>query len=297
MADTRESGRLAAVSTAPSRFFLVGFPRSGTTLLQSLLAGHPQIAIPPETWFFMRLASWKKTYRCLKPTRRNLRERLELLAAIDPRLAPHPAIGAMPAAFAGGATARYVDALDSLAARAGATIWVEKTPIHLHRIPLIRRRVEGVRFIHLVREGLPAIASLYSVAREYPADWGRRSLDECIERWRLDARLSCQYHSEPGHCFVSYERLVDNPSRTLARLCAELGVADDHTAIEAMTDAYRSQSARLSLNEPWKSGVAAPIVDRNRSRLDSLWSPAEQREIGARIAAESAAVGALPYLA
>ena len=39
-----------------SVFFIVGAPRSGTTLLQSILASHPNIAIPPETEFFMKFA-------------------------------------------------------------------------------------------------------------------------------------------------------------------------------------------------------------------------------------------------
>ena len=34
------------------RIFIVGCPRSGTTLLQSLLAAHPQIHSFPETHFF-----------------------------------------------------------------------------------------------------------------------------------------------------------------------------------------------------------------------------------------------------
>ena len=35
--------------------FVVGFQRSGTTLLQSLLGAHPRIAAPPEVHFFFRI--------------------------------------------------------------------------------------------------------------------------------------------------------------------------------------------------------------------------------------------------
>jgi len=31
--------------------FVVGSPRSGTTLLRFMLDSHPDLAIPPETWF------------------------------------------------------------------------------------------------------------------------------------------------------------------------------------------------------------------------------------------------------
>src|SRR3954447_2480432 len=35
--------------------FVVGFQGSGTTLLQSLLGGHPRIAAPPELHFLFRI--------------------------------------------------------------------------------------------------------------------------------------------------------------------------------------------------------------------------------------------------
>ena len=37
--------------------FVVGFQRSGTTLLQSLLGAHPRIAAPPEMHFVFRVAA------------------------------------------------------------------------------------------------------------------------------------------------------------------------------------------------------------------------------------------------
>src|SRR4051812_27934164 len=36
--------------------FVIGFQRSGTTLLQALLGSHRRIAAPPETYFFYRVA-------------------------------------------------------------------------------------------------------------------------------------------------------------------------------------------------------------------------------------------------
>ena len=36
--------------------FVVGCPRSGTTLLQAMLDGHPELAMPPESHFILPLA-------------------------------------------------------------------------------------------------------------------------------------------------------------------------------------------------------------------------------------------------
>ena len=44
------------------RIFVVGCPRSGTTLLQSLIAVHPDVASFPESKFFVRLV-YPQSYR------------------------------------------------------------------------------------------------------------------------------------------------------------------------------------------------------------------------------------------
>ena len=50
--------------------FLVGCPRSGTTLLQSLIASHPQVYSLPETNFFrLLLHSEEFPRRCAPPLR------------------------------------------------------------------------------------------------------------------------------------------------------------------------------------------------------------------------------------
>ena len=51
------------------RIFIVGCPRSGTTLLQSLLAAHPLICSFPETHFFPNTvgSSWRKYLKLASP--------------------------------------------------------------------------------------------------------------------------------------------------------------------------------------------------------------------------------------
>jgi len=46
--------------------FIVGMPRSGTTLLKMMMCAHSKIAIPPETHFFTKLYSQKDIIGDLK---------------------------------------------------------------------------------------------------------------------------------------------------------------------------------------------------------------------------------------
>ena len=38
--------------------FIVGSPRSGTTLLRAMFDSHPELAIPPESYFVVGLAGF-----------------------------------------------------------------------------------------------------------------------------------------------------------------------------------------------------------------------------------------------
>src|SRR5215212_1282793 len=69
-------GRVA--SNAP--IFVIGFQRSGTTLLQALIGAHSRIAAPPETYYFFRVADQAAYFGDLSDSvrlRRALEEALE----------------------------------------------------------------------------------------------------------------------------------------------------------------------------------------------------------------------------
>src|SRR5438128_10984464 len=46
-----------------TKFFIIGCPRSGTTMLQQALNRHSQVIIPPETAFFSLLGHCKRIQR------------------------------------------------------------------------------------------------------------------------------------------------------------------------------------------------------------------------------------------
>lgn len=51
-----------------SDFFILGCSRSGTTMLASMLNNHPQVVVPPETWWLsvacaMGISSFTSQYQ------------------------------------------------------------------------------------------------------------------------------------------------------------------------------------------------------------------------------------------
>ncbi|MGB7086310.1 MAG: sulfotransferase [Phormidesmis sp.] len=264
------------------RLFLVGCARSGTTLLQSLLASHPQIASFPESNFFNHLFSHSEPKR----------NRLGLISRrAKPRftdfLRESGYSGYNPAPwvlFPAQLTAHFSLALDRITTQQGKTIWLEKTPSHLYHLDFIARHIEQPKFIHIIREGKDAVASLYEVRKKYPKQWSNEpaSVELAIERWISDVGISLQYTHSPGHILVRYERLVANPQATLEQLCQFMGLE----FTPSMLNAYSATAQQVSLaREPWKAGACAPIHNANSTKFYHLFTSSEQDYIVRRTTA------------
>lgn len=268
------------------RLFLVGCPRSGTTLLQSLLAAHPRLTSFPETHAFAwivprhpRLSAFGMTrVRGWGPLRALWRE-----------LAPGEPVRLSDLLLCRAAARRTLALLDRVALARGRQGWVEKTPRHLHSIPAIRAACPDAHFIHLLRSGPEVVASLFEASREAPAVWGgARSVERCVERWRGDVALSLGYRGQPGHTLVLYGELVADPERTLRRLSAELDL--DFEA--AMLAGYRREAAALvRCGETWKRGVLGEIRHQSGAKAERLfdaptlaWIEAQCRELNHALA-------------
>jgi hypothetical protein len=286
------------------QFFLVGCPRSGTTLLQSLLAAHPRITSFPETHFFSdaigqydrrlfgeppaslkrRLqdcaAAWMMRLDILPPwARRRVRTLLCEVERQDLwRGFPGPWAGVRPSVEA------FLRILDQLARDAGTSNWVAKTPNHIMYVDTIERFVPGARFIHNVRNGADNIASLFDAARKYPRrHWGVRfgSVDRCITAWTSCLRRTLNCLGRPSHLVVRYERLVADPPGVLQGVADFMGVTFD----EAMLAGYREAAGKVATaGETWKGPVAGPIRSANATKFYQLFHAKERAYIEGRLA-------------
>ena len=280
----------------PTRVFLVGFPRSGTTLLQSLLAAHPEVLSLPETFFFVHMAPSGRRWRLLGRAHPEARGRLSELERHGIEVASPSFREALPIGTAGPTARRFLRSLDLTASARGKRAWLEKTPSHLHHVGTIERYVPDAKFLHMVRDGMPAIASLQAVTHGHPQAWGgSRSLDTCIARWRSDIRRSYACVEKANHSFISYERLVADPSAVLSSLTRRLRLRSDPDSIQTMLAGYADASRGVVSDEPWKSAVGAPIVNRNGARAARMFSEGERERIEEMIAPEKRLLASIPF--
>lgn len=264
------------------RTFLVGCPRSGTTLLQSMIAAHPQIVSFPETHF---LVATGKTLRGRWYTRLGLASP-EMKGQVDRFLVDMdrtdmrvllPRHGVWIRQYA----TALVKILDTLAGEQGKTCWLEKTPGHLHYVDLIERYIPRVQFIHIVRNGPDVVASLYQVTHEHPQGWGGvYDIDYCVDQWNHDIQLTKRYTRKTNHILVQYEQLVKNPQAVLTDVCDFIGITFNQDMI-----AHHSLAAEklILANEIWKQESKQAIY-RECSKFERVFTQEQRAYILERLA-------------
>lgn len=262
------------------RIFIVGCPRSGTTLLQSMLAAHPEVVSFPETHFFARLRVRRRRGVSFVDLPEARSEFGKFLAEIDradllrylPRFVPltRPVVRG------------FSRALDEVAQAAGASTWVEKTPVHLRRLAWIEEFMPvPYRVIHLVRSGEDTVASLYKATNTYPDIWGgARSIEACVQRWVEDIERTRGAMRRAGHAVVFYGDLVDRPREVLERLCEFVGLPYRAEMLAHFSDKSASLMRKRE-SSGHKSKHSKDLEGSGRPRAETGLSPSQLEQVRA----------------
>lgn len=274
---------------ATQKYFIVACPRSGTTLLQSLLASHPDIVSFPESHFFECLISDKKWLTQMGIASRYARARLlEFIQEIDDERLQ---IELPRFCYSTKQYVRiFVGILDRVAQIQDKHIWLEKTPGHIKYIGAIEQYIPQARFIHIIRNGCDVVASLYEVSNKYPQDWGGgASIDDCIEQWNLAVEISKAYRDRDNHLVVSYEEAIANPRAVLPQICQFMSI--DFMPQMLVNSAVASNRVILE-REPWKQGVRRGISDRTQNKFERIFDSQQRAYIKKQLLKLAPQIGA-----
>ncbi len=273
----------------PPALFVLAPPRSGTTLLRVMLAGHPGLFAPPELELlgFESLAARRAAFSgrggrdlfWLEGATRAVMEALSCnVEEATGRLAEAEAEGLSVQAF-------YRRLQGWLAGR----LLVDKTPSYALDLGVLARAEELFEeplYVHLVRHPGGMVASfeeakLDQIFLRRPHGFARRRLAELI--WLAShENLLAFLASVPEHrrVQIAYEDLVSDPHATLERLCDGLGLpfypqmADPYADLGGrMTDGLHAASRMLGdvkLREHHAVDPAAAERWRDRLREDDL---------------------------
>jgi hypothetical protein len=253
-------------------FFIVGCPRSGTTLLSVLLDRHSRLCVPPETGYFAEVAPALPGAddASLLETLRGWRRLPELRLTPEAVLAR---LGGRPPSIAGVLTA----ILDLYAESEGKERCGEKTPQHLLQVPLSLRHFPRARIVCLLRDGRDVALSLRSMP------WGPPTLADAAELWNTFVRLAdgfAQQHPDQFR-FAGYEELVKQPDQVLPGIMDFLGERFELRQLQP-----HLSSAVLPRSFPWK-GQALGAIDPGRIGQRRDQATAEENALlDARMSAE-----------
>ena len=204
--------------------FVIGCPRSGTTLLQLMLHSHPRIAVPPETRFLVPAYFHRKVYGDMRlpENRRRLAEWIATGRTTKFRELGLDAGEFVAAATAGPGTFGSVigTVFRSYAERFAKPRWGDKRPSYFQHVSMIRRLFPDAQFVHLIRDGRDCVASL----KEMP--WYRLTTYHAAANWAEAIDFGARHAATlPPDCYhrLRYEDLTADPERELRALCRFIG--------------------------------------------------------------------------
>jgi hypothetical protein len=187
------------------KLFILGCPRSGTTMVQQALNRHSRIAIPPETKFFFSFFGCSLQHQVRHVERLN--------ADLGIRLSPPAARVSSAAegrAFYEAMAGQYVERLG----KKGLVYFGEKTPEHTGHLPRIRQLFPDAKILVLYRDGRDVAVSLSKMP------WMTPDLYVNFMVWLYYCGVVRQATTNPGpnlH-FARYEDIVADPEQELGTI-------------------------------------------------------------------------------
>lgn len=198
-----------AATKAP--FFILGCVRSGTTMLRDILRLHPNLDSPEETHFF-RWADPYRSPRFLHPYRNNpdIRKQQRLDGISEEEFEHILDTSASRKELAENYGKLYLQKQGNPNGR-----WFDKTPQNIYGILLISQMFPEAKFIHIYRNPLNVVASLYAGKVMSIAD-----MSGATSYWYESMAIMDQYKQIAADRVleIAYEDVTNKPEASLEKI-------------------------------------------------------------------------------
>jgi len=236
-----QSWREVPVDARPSPVFLLGFPRSGTTLLDTILMGHPKVEVLEE-----------------EPTLRGASA--DVPFDLLPTATPEQVQAARDS---------YFEVAASRTPLRDGNLLIDKNPLSSNAVPLIRRLFPDARIILAIRHPCDVVLSCF--VTNFKLNDGMANflrLDTAAELYDLTFSYferAQQLLHVPMHSFM-YERLVADQAGELRPLFDFLGLDWHDSALDHATTAR----GRGHIKTASYAQVIEPIYQRSAGRWQNF---------------------------
>ncbi len=239
--------------------FIVGCPRSGTTLLQRMIDAHPEVAIIHETHW---IAKWYERRKGVTPEGMVTPKLISRLVEYH-RFAGWPISREDLERLASDVElVSYEDFVtgffDLYGEKHGKLLVGDKTPGYVRNISTLHKLWPEAKFVHIIRDGrdvgLSAIdwRKSFKLARRFPT-WREDPVTTAALWWKWFVGLGREDGEALGpelYHEVRYESLVANPADECAALCEFLGVPYD-AAVVGFAEGRTVANPAFDAKEAW----------------------------------------------
>lgn len=241
--------------------FVVGVGRSGTTLVQSMLAAHPRIIFLPETVFirrYMATGALNKLYHNggMDPVIKLLKTEKYLKRLGVPI---EKIIHYVQFSSGGSLDLSVYQALVKQYIGAESPQFVgDKDPRLVEYLPLLHHFFPDSRIIHVMRDPRDILES------KKRAEWSKnRSPITHVFAGKVQFQLGRKFGSKlfGDHYFeLTYEKLIQNPEKALKGLCHRMGLEYDPAML-----CFGEAAKRLVADDEmsWKKETLGPLLTSN----------------------------------
>jgi hypothetical protein len=222
----------SAAAGRPRRppFFVLGAPRSGTSLLGRMLNAHPTLAVPDEVKLVETFLPLLPLYGDLGRSRRLRRLVQDMLRwrwvrRLPGVPTPEVVLARVGRPDLGGVIAALLDAWTVGQRKAR---WGEKTPSNLYFWPVLAASFPESPVVHILRDGRDVVLS------QIEAPFGPKTLAASAERWVRFVQGIRAIGAAGGRPYVEirYEDLLARPEATIGRVLDALGEPFDPAVLQ-----------------------------------------------------------------
>ncbi|MCB0995702.1 MAG: sulfotransferase [Acidimicrobiales bacterium] len=206
---------VAQLTITPEPIFVLGAPRSGTSMMQWALRQHPDLWGGPESDFLIPLLSGARAAHAYGTQRGDLHW-LSRMGVGEAELLRY--VGA-------GINAMYTQ-------RSGGLRWVEQTPQYTLHLDEMSQAFPGARFVYMLRNGRDVVNSMRNFV--YPVEHA-----EASRIWAEFVRAGIEFSEGPlgdRMIVVPYADAVQDAAPTLAALLQLLGLRHVDDCARFITD-------------------------------------------------------------
>ncbi|MQA73280.1 MAG: glycosyltransferase [Solirubrobacterales bacterium] len=284
-----------AVATGPARVpeicpdpvFIIGSPRSGTSILAWSLAQHSELCTDAETDIFYYMLKDGHLQRAFETSVGRPDGTWLANHGVDfRRFLGHLGLG--------------LNAL--LTATANGRRWVDQTPANTLVVDRLAEMFPGARFLHILRDGRRVVHSMVNFHRVFgdPDTVERMKAAGRLAPWTTDFGDACRTWARftgiaadfcgrhPDHAFtVTNERLIADPDQAMREVLEFLGVPEEpapgrflrtQRINSSFVDSGSSAQAPPALTEPWRDWL--------REQRDAFFEAAGETMVACGLATE-----------